>query len=127
MLNNKGQSLVMFVLIIPIFLLIFILIVDGGEMLVLKKKLDNINNIAINYGIDNVNEIGIEEKLKELVMLNSATIDVVNVSVNDNKVYITIKEYLEGHFLGLVDLELITVTSSYVGYLSGDEKIIERN
>ena len=35
-LNNKGQSLVMFILIIPILLLIMILVIDLGNIIVTK-------------------------------------------------------------------------------------------
>ena len=48
-LNNKGQSLVMFICLLPILLLIVLAIVDVSGMVIEKNKLNNINYIAISY------------------------------------------------------------------------------
>ena len=48
-LNNKGQSLVMFICLLPILLLIVLAIVDVSRMVIEKNKLNNINYIAISY------------------------------------------------------------------------------
>ena len=45
MFNNRGQSLVMFVLVIPILLMILILVLDIGRMYLERRELDNINYI----------------------------------------------------------------------------------
>ena len=46
-INNKGQSLVMFVLIIPIFLLILTLVYDVGNAIYEKDRLSNTNYLTI--------------------------------------------------------------------------------
>ena len=48
-INNKGQSLVMFVLIIPIFLLILTLVYDVGNAIYEKDRLSNNNYLTIEY------------------------------------------------------------------------------
>ena len=48
-INNKGQSLVMFVLIIPIFLLILTLVYDVGNAIYEKDRLSNTNYLTIEY------------------------------------------------------------------------------
>ena len=70
MLNNKGQSLVLFVVVLPILLLLLILVIDIGKVIVLKQELNNINEIVLDYGIDNISNEGIENELKNLVRLN---------------------------------------------------------
>ena len=45
-INNKGQSLVMFVLIIPIFLLILTLVYDVGNAIYEKDRLSNTNYLS---------------------------------------------------------------------------------
>ena len=52
-INNKGQSLVMFVLIIPIFLLILTLVYDVGNAIYEKDRLSNTNYLTIEYGLNN--------------------------------------------------------------------------
>ena len=61
-LNNKGQSLVMFILILPIILLLIVLVVDIGSIMVKKQELDNVNQLTIEYGLDHISNQEIESK-----------------------------------------------------------------
>ena len=56
-LNNKGQSLVMFIILIPIFLLIITLVYDVGNALYEKNRLSNTSYMVIEYGLDNIDFI----------------------------------------------------------------------
>ena len=58
-MNKKGQALVEFILILPVFLLILFAIVDFGNLLVSKNQLESVSNdiarVVVNG--DSVNEI----------------------------------------------------------------------
>lgn len=59
MLNKKGQALVEFILILPIFLMILFVIVDFGMIFSSKSSLENTSNdivLMIQNG-DNINDI----------------------------------------------------------------------
>lgn len=58
-MNRKGQALVEFVFILPIFLLILFAVVDFGMMLNKKNELENISVDVVSMikNNDNVNEI----------------------------------------------------------------------
>ena len=43
-MNKKGQALVEFILILPVFLLILFAIVDFGNLLVSKNQLENVSS-----------------------------------------------------------------------------------
>ena len=47
-LNNKGQALIEFVLILPIFLMLLFIIVDFGMIFSAKSSLENTSNDIIN-------------------------------------------------------------------------------
>ena len=126
MLNNKGQSLILFVIMLPILLLIFVLVIDIGKVIVLKQELDNINNIVLDYGMDNLDKVNIEDELIDLVKLNNNEIDEIDIYVEDTKIYSNISEDVEGIFLQFVDISIFNVKSSYVGYIDDNEKRIER-
>ena len=53
MLNNKGQSLVLFILIIPILLGIMTLVLDVGNVLIQKNEMDNQIEFILDYGLTN--------------------------------------------------------------------------
>jgi len=126
MLNNKGQSLVLFVIVLPILLLIVILVIDIGKALVLKQELKNISNIVLDYGLDNLDNEEIKFELVNLVELNNNEIDNVNINIDDSKIYIKLNENVKGTFSGIIDISIFNVETSYVGYIKDNNKVIER-
>ena len=64
-LNNKGQSLVMLVVSIPIVLLVLTLVYDVGMAIYEKNRLSNTSYMVIEYGLDNINRVS-ESELIEL-------------------------------------------------------------
>lgn len=126
MLNSKGQSLVLFVIILPVLLLILILVIDVGGVIVLKQELNNISKIVLDYGLDNLDKDKIEDELIDLIELNNSEIDDINVYIKDNKIYVEMNEDSSGVFSSLIDVSIFNVKTSYVGYIENNEKRIER-
>ena len=52
MLNNKGQSLVLFVLLLPIMLGIMALVIDVGNVFVKKNHIDNVIMMVMDVTLD---------------------------------------------------------------------------
>lgn len=126
MLNNKGQSLVMFVLIIPILLMVLILVLDSGRMYLERRELDNINYIALDYAITKIAEEDIDEKIVEIIKKNDQDIVITKNNIEDNKIYLVTEKEYDGYFLGFINKKLVTVKSAYVGYQIENKKYIER-
>ena len=126
MLNNKGQSLILFVLVLPIFLLIFVLVIDIGKVINLKQELDNINKIVLDYGLDNLDDDNINNELINLIELNNDEIDKVDIEIQNDKIYIKLSENIDGIFSQFVDISIFKVNSSYMGYKDNNEKRIEK-
>lgn len=124
--NNRGQSLILFVLVLPILLLIAILVIDVGRVSIMKQRLDNISNIVLDYGLDNLDKAGISNELQELVKLNDSKIDGINVFIEDNKIYLELSCNVNGIFSNLVNISIFNVKSSYVGYFEDENKRIEK-
>ena len=53
-LNNKGQTLVAFIILIPVLIMIFTLVVDLGLLSIEKRKIDNEIKSTITYGLKNI-------------------------------------------------------------------------
>ena len=123
-MNNRGQSLVTFVLIIPILFLIFLMVYNIGNMILLKNELNDINHIVIDYGLNNIEEEDIIIKMEELVKKNKNNIDNISINIEDNKIYVILEDSIDTN---MSINGLFRVKSSYVGYLDNDKKIIERN
>lgn len=126
MLNNKGQSLILFVIVLPVLLLIAIFVIDMGRVIVKEQELNNISNIVLDYGLDNLDKVDISNELQELVKLNNSEIDEVNVFVEDNKIKLKLKDNVDGIFSNLINISIFNVKSSYVGYFENENKKIEK-
>jgi len=126
MLNNKGQSLVLFVIVLPILMLILILVIDIGKIIVLKQELLNISEIVLDYGLDIIDNLEIETELEDLIKLNKNDIDMIHLYTEDEKIYIELEEKSDGIFSGFIDIPLFNIKTSYVGYIENEEKRIER-
>lgn len=121
-LNNKGQTLVLFVMLLPIMLLVMVLVFDIGKSIVEKQKLDNISFMIVSYGIEHSNDDNIEGTLKELVTLNYKDATDVEVLVKDDYVSVSLSGKVKGVFGNLVGKSFFEVRSYYIGNIN-DKKI----
>ena len=125
MLNNKGQTLVMFVLIIPIILLTLVLIYDVGNAIYEKNRISNTGYLAIEYALDNINIID-ENSVVNYIIKNSDNLSNITVTIKDNIVNVSIEKKIEGLFSKNFDFDLTTVKSKYQGTINNGKKNIER-
>lgn len=126
-LNNKGQSLVMFVMILPILLMIIMMVINIGKMVQRREELDSINYILVDYGLDNIELNNLEDKLKEILDKNDKRIDIVKINIDKESLEVEVILRDEVDLLILKDNKLFRVKSDYVGRVVDNKKIIERN
>lgn len=108
-LNNKGQSLVMFICLLPILLLIVLAIVDVSRMVIEKNKLNNINYIAISYYSSHKEDDDVTERIISLVKRNDE--DIVNVRINKDKNTIYLDKKIDstmGKIIGISEYEIVS-------------------
>lgn len=82
-MNNKGQVLVIFVILIPIFIILLTLVVDLGTLYIEKRNISNNVTDAVEYYLENKDDINIEEKVKELLNKNISDIGIDVTNTND--------------------------------------------
>lgn len=126
MFNNRGQSLVLFVIMLPILILILVLVIDIGRVILLKQELENISNIAIEYGLDNLEQEDLVTELNELINLNNDEIDSIDIYLKDDKLYLELTDSVDGIISQFVGISIFDVNVSYVGYIENENKRIER-
>ena len=124
-LNNKGQSLVMFILIMPILLFIMVLVIDIGNILGEKQELNNVNEMVINYGLDNISTID-ENKLVSMINLNTKKMKNIEVEISNEQIKITLKKDVNSLISQVFNIKKYEIVSSYVGKFRENKKIVER-
>ena len=122
-MNNKGQSLVTFVLLIPIIFLILFMVYDIGSMVLLKIELNNINYLVTDYGVDKLDDVDINDKLRDMINKNKNDIDNIEIDISDNKLNIVLEDTLDNK-ISLIRKFKIKIKSSYMGYMEDDKKKI---
>lgn len=69
-MNNKGQTLVVFVLFLPVLVIVITMIINKSNMYYDKRNMENIAKEAINYGLNNIEDENIEDKIKIFISKN---------------------------------------------------------
>ena len=122
-LNNKGQSLVLFVVIMPIILLM--LVYDIGNAMYEKNKLSNVSYMVIDYALDNMDKVD-ENDLIDLIDKNTNNLSSVSVLIDNGKVNVTLTKTIKGTFGKVFNFDLIEAKSEYTGYMDNGNKRIEK-
>ena len=81
-MNRKGQALVEFVIILPVFLLILFAIVDFGMILGKKNELENVS-------VDVISMVKNNDDINDIKMLYPD----IEIDINSDSRYTTIKIY----------------------------------
>lgn len=126
-LDNKGQSLAIFVIFVPVFIMIGTLAVDVSFAKYESRRLDNITKDVINYGLKNIEEEPYNNMV-DLIYQNDDEIDSysINIDEENKQVEITIEKSTKGFFGSIVGKEIYKEKSSYIGYIKDDKRIIEK-
>lgn len=124
-LNNKGQSLVLFVILFPIFILVMAMVYDIGNFYYEKERLDNVNYMTIEYGLDEIENIN-ESDLIDLIVRNTSNLSDISVLIDDDVITIRLGINAKGIFSTILNFDSISISSQYKGSIINDEKIIER-
>lgn len=124
-INNKGQSLVMFVLIIPIFLLILTLVYDVGNAIYEKDRLSNTNYLTIEYGLNNIDTVT-ENDLKNLIEQNTSNLKYIYITIEENQIEIKMEKDAKSIIGKMFNFNLVKIISHYKGKIINNQKEIER-
>lgn len=123
-LNNKGQTLVMFIILLPILLFVLTLVYDVGNAIYEKDRLSNTNYMVVEYALRN--SLVSEDELVELINKNDDDISDITITMIDNSVTIALSKDIKGVFGKMFGFNLTSVRSEYRGNIIQGEKKIER-
>lgn len=76
-MNNKGQTLVLFVVLLPIFLMIFAYVFDTCYIAIENKRLNDIAEDSVKYLLVDKKEVSL---VKEVIHENDNSIKIVTIS-----------------------------------------------
>ncbi len=119
-MSNKGQSLVVFVILLPLFIILLALVADSGNILITKQKYENEIKETITYGLNNLEN---ENTLNKMQTLLKANIDGnVNITLENKTINISVKTTIPSIFYH----QSAEFNLNYLGYLDQNQIIIKK-
>lgn len=114
MINNKGQTLVIFVVFLPLLIIIMATVIDISLMYYEKNKLDNLNMMVIEYAVNNINDEDIENKISKLVEQNDKNIK-YEIKIENNNITLILDKTTESTFGKIIGIDEYKIKSIYNG------------
>lgn len=119
-MNNKGQVLVLFVIILPVILLALLIIIQFGKLYLKKQATTNIIKDTIEYGLKHTQDEQIENKLNNLIETNIDDIDIKTITIFEDEIRINLTQKSINIFGKNINL-----TYDYTGIKMNEEIRIE--
>ena len=115
-LNNKGQTLIFFVILIPLLLMLLAIVVDVSLMHREKIKLENTTKIIIKNVYDNKMDSDINQKIKNLYNKNDINSKNVKIRINDDYLQIGNQYEIDSIFGKIIGFKKDRVKVNIKGY-----------
>lgn len=116
-MNNRGQTLIVFVIMIPIFVLVLAIVVDMGVVFSKKINLTEVSKTVIR---EVLNEDHQEEKVKEIFTLNNIDVDKLEVIHNENKLQIKNEIEVKSIFGNIIGKKSYLIRVDITGYQTNE-------
>ena len=123
-MNNKGQVLVAFILMIPIIILMCVAITDVGLMNIESRRVNNTVRNSVKYGINNLDKTNIKDTMKSLIMDNLKNVDSISIDVDIDNSYA--KATVKVKYKGLINITNRDITSSYYANINDGKVTINK-
>ena len=105
-MNKKGQTLVVFVIFIPIIILILAIVVDMGVIFAKKNQTVEIIRTAIRECNKESNK---KECIKNILIKNQVDVNNLEVINNDNKIEVNNKIEIDSIFGNIIGKKSYTI------------------
>ena len=120
-MNNKGQSLVVFILTLPLLLILGAFIVDNAYMTYKNIELRNVSKDIIK--IDLKERKLSDEEIKKIYDKNNIPTKDLKIKKEENKISLDNQYYIDSIFGKIIGFKSYEVSASITGELK-DNKIV---
>lgn len=122
-MDSKGQTLIIFVLILPILLLLFALIWEVGNLGFTINKYETEIEDTIKYGLNHLDDENLEKVLTNLLKANLD--GKISVEINNQTIKVNVKQKYDAMFNNLLNHKF-DIDLTYNGYIENKKLIIKK-
>lgn len=122
--QNKGQTLVTFILLLPFLLIVFGFIIDYGVLSIEKRRMDNLVKENIEYGLKSIDleESLLKQNITVILQENIKEIRQLQITISDHSIDILLEKQYPSLYSVMMGQKIYKIKSHYRGYID-DEKI----
>lgn len=125
-LNNKGQTLIMFILLIPLILVIMALVIDTSFVYKEKIKFQSVTKTIMKTTYENKDATDFNDKIINLYKKNGIDINNMVIKVNSGNVFIKNQAKVKSIFGNIIGIKNYEVKFSYKIYKENESiKVIK--
>ena len=121
-MDNKGQSLIIFIILLPVIILMITGIWEIGNIMVVQTKYEREIKDTIKYGLKHLDEENIREKLETL--LNKNVEGNKEITITESKITIKNSYIYKSLYSSIIKNKNITV--KYTGKTQNNKITIEK-
>ena len=125
-MNRRGQTLVIFIIVLPIFALLAAFAIDSGSMIKTKTKLKSITEMVIRDNIDDLSNTNLINDIKNIYAKNDIPTDNLKILVSTNKLIVSNYYSINSIFGYLIGNDKYNISIKLTGYYNNDKIIIEK-
>ena len=120
--NKKGQTLILFIILIPLILGVMAVVVDVGLLISKNSNLKETTKIVIK---DSLNNNLNEEEIRELFIKNKIVVDNLEIKLDNDKIEIKNKVKIDSIFGAIIGLKKYTIKIDIMGYKDNNKIVID--
>ncbi len=127
-MDNKGQTLVLFVILLPLLFVLLALVIDIGLLVNEKSKVDNAVKDSIKSALKSEpssNQI-VEERVAYLINSNIEDIKIKKIEYKDSVLYVSVSKNYKTLFARILSQKNYSIDMSFKAYIENDEVIIKK-
>ncbi len=126
-MNKKGQTLVLFVIFLPVLVILGAIVIDVGRFAYETNRVNSINRMCIKYAYKNINTLN-KQRVYDLIEDNDSSINKYTITISDDltEIDMSITKDVRGIFSSILDKDVYRVKSNYIGTISNDKLVINR-
>ena len=125
-LNNKGQTLIMFILLIPLILVIMALVIDTSFVYKEKIKFQSVTKTIMKTTYENKDATDFNDKIIHLYKKNGIDTNNIVIKINSDNVVIKNQTKVKSIFGNIIGIKNYEVKFSYKIYKENESiKVIK--
>ncbi len=127
-MDNKGQTLVLFVILIPLIFVLLGLVIDIGLLTNEKNKVDNAVKDSIKNSLTTElsNNQTMEEKVVYLINSNVENIIINKIEYKDSILYLNVSKEYKTIFARILNQKKYIIDMKYKAYIENNKVIIKK-